>query len=254
MPAAVRSFASGAELCAGLGAAVAEVAARCTADKFAVALSGGSLPVLLASGLLAAEGVDYSRWHVFFADERVVPLDDADSNFRACDEALFSKVGIPREHVYCVDASLSAEEAAAAYTAQLRAVFPGDGPPAFDLVLLGMGPDGHTASLFPDHPLLQVTDRWVAHIEDSPKPPPQRITLTYPVLNAAAQVFFVCTGASKSPNLAVALGVADGCVPAGGVQPSSGNLVWFVDDDASEEYRAKSASAPATPATPAEVA
>ena len=82
-------------------------------------------------------------------------------------------------------------------------------------------------------------DRWVAHIEDSPKPPPKRITLTYPVLNAAKAVYFVCTGAGKAPNLAVALGASEGSVPAGEVKPASGNLVWFVDDAASAEYREK---------------
>ena len=169
----------------------------------------------------------------------MVELDHEDSNFKACDETWFSGAGIAREQIYTVDATLTAEAAAAAYTEQLQAVFKsGDELPQFDLILLGMGPDGHTASLFPGHPLLEVTDRWVAHIEDSPKPPPKRITLTYPVLNAAKAVFFVCTGAGKKENLAVALGIAEGTVPAGGVKPASGNLVWFVDDDASELYRA----------------
>eukprot|EP01047_Picozoa_sp_COSAG01_P011961 COSAG01_NODE_530_length_15875_cov_27.779982_9_plen_294_part_00 len=251
----VRSFATKPDLSSALGKAVAEVVAAADPGRpFTVALSGGSLPALLAAGLLATEGIDYSNWHIFFADERVVPLDDADSNYKACDEVFFSKVGIARERIYTVDATLSAEEAAAAYTAQLQTVFtevqptaragdevypaPRRGVPEFDLMLLGMGPDGHTASLFPGHPLLEVSDRWVAHIEDSPKLPPKRITLTYPVLNASKSVFFVCTGGGKKENLAVALGVADGSVPAGGVQPTSGNLVWFVDDAASEEYRA----------------
>jgi 6-phosphogluconolactonase len=203
-----------------------------------VAISGGSLPKLLAAGILAVEGVDYSNWHVFFADERVVPLDDADSNYKACDEVFFSKAGIARERVYTVDASLTAEAAAAAYTTQLQSVFGEVEVPAFDLMLLGMGPDGHTASLFPEHPLLEVADRWVAHIEDSPKLPPKRITLTYPVLNASKNVFFVCTGAGKSENLAIALGASEGSVPAGGVKPA-GSLVWFVDDDASAGYREK---------------
>lgn len=205
---------------------------------FTVAISGGSLPKLLAAGLLDVEGVDYSTWHVFFADERVVPLDDDDSNYKACDEVFFSKAGIAREQIYTVDASLSAEDAAAAYTKQLEAVFGADAIPSFDLVLLGMGPDGHTASLFPGHALLEVRDRWVASIEDSPKPPPKRITLTYPVLESAQNVFFVCTGAAKAENLAIALGVSEGSVPAGEVKPS-GSLVWFVDDAASADYRAK---------------
>ena len=85
-----------------------------------------------------------------------VPLEHDDSNFKACDEVFFSKVGIPRERIYTVDPALTAEEAAAAYTTQLKGVFGEETVPSFDLVLLGMGPDGHTASLFPGHPLLEV--------------------------------------------------------------------------------------------------
>jgi len=108
-------------------------------------------------------------------------------------------------------------------------------------VLLGMGPDGHTASLFPDDALLSVEDRWVASIEDSPKPPSKRITLTFPVINAARHVFFVCTGSSKAASLAKVLNTKanarDSALPAARVQPASGNLVWFVDDAASEQWR-----------------
>lgn len=238
----VRSFSESRALSEALGKAVAGLTqgkAACgapAADKFNVAISGGSLPKLLANGLLAVEGIDYSKWHVFFADERVVPLDDADSNYKACDEAFFSKVGIPRKQIYTVDASLPSEAAAAAYTTQLEAVFGTGSVPKFDLVLLGMGPDGHTASLFPGHPVLEIVDHWVAHIEDSPKFPPKRVTLTYPVLNHANNVYFVCTGAGKARSLAIALGASEGSVPAGEVKPSA-NLVWFVDDAASMDYR-----------------
>lgn len=246
----VRSFAETAALSEALGRAVAEASAAAArrGAPFTVAISGGSLPKLLAAGLLRVPGVDYSSWRVFFADERVVPLDHADSNYKACDEALFSRAGsgaskISADHIYAVDPSLSAEQAAAAYSKHMQAVFgvPPSGTPEFDLVLLGMGPDGHTASLFPGHPLLDVSDRWVAHIEDSPKLPPKRITLTLPVLNAARRVFFVCTGAGKAANLAVALGTADGSVPAGLVKPTNGELVWYVDDAASADYRAAKA-------------
>lgn len=243
----VHSFAEAAALSEALGRAVAEASAAAArrGTPFTVAISGGSLPKLLAAGLLRVPGVDYSSWRVFFADERVVPLDHGDSNYKACNEALFSHAGsgalkFSAEHIYTVDPSLSAEQAAAAYSHHLQAVFgvPPSSIPMFDLVLLGMGPDGHTASLFPGHPLLDVSDRWVAHIEDSPKLPPKRITLTLPVLNAARRVFFVCTGAEKAPNLAVALGTADGSVPAGLVRPTNGELVWYVDDAASADYRA----------------
>lgn len=243
----VRSFAENAALSAALGKAVAEasVAAARRGKPFTVAISGGSLPKLLAAGLLHVPGIDYSSWRVFFADERVVPLEDDSSNYKACNEALFTRAGsgaskLSPNHIYTVDPSLSAKQAADAYSKELQAVFgvPSSSTPEFDLVLLGMGPDGHTASLFPGHALLDVSDCWVAHIEDSPKPPPKRITLTLPVINAARQVFFVCTGAAKAPKLAVALGVAEGSVPAGLVKPTNGEVVWFVDDAASADYRA----------------
>ena len=109
-------------------------------------------------------------------------------------------------------------------------------PPVFDLVLLGMGPDGHAASLFPGHPLVDEVGSLVAPITDSPKPPPERITLTLPVINAAKAVFFVCTGAGKAENLAKILSGAEPPLPAGRVKPAAGSLAWFVDDDAVAEW------------------
>ena len=110
--------------------------------------------------------------------------------------------------------------------------------PVFDLILLGMGPDGHTASLFPDHPLLVEEDRWVAPIDDSPKPPPQRITLTFPVINHAARIGFVAAGKEKKEILKAVLDSPNdkgSNLPASRVRPSyPGHLFWFVDDQASE--------------------
>ena len=173
-------------------------------QPFTVALSGGSLPKLLAKGLLSyRDALDFTNWHVFFADERYVAPEHEDSNYKACFEAFLKDVSIPTENIYKLNHKVSVEDAAAEYEEVVRKVFKSDaaGPPVFDLVLLGMGPDGHTCSLFPGHPLLDEKQRWVAAISDSPKPPPKRITLTYPVLNSARNVFFLAAGGGKADTM-----------------------------------------------------
>lgn len=212
--------------------AIAAVAARGT---FSVALSGGSLPKLLAKGLLAAykqltpeELKEHcSKWHVFFADERIVELTASDSNFKTCQDEFLAKLPIPRDNVYTIDPSLAPVACAAAYEATLKRVLGDEGE--MDMALLGMGPDGHTCSLFPGHALLQETKLLVASIEDSPKPPPQRVTLTFPVLHKARQVCFVAAGGSKAENLPKVL---KGELPAGKARSASGATHWFVDKDA----------------------
>lgn len=209
--------------------------------KFTLALSGGSLPNMLAKNLVNRQdnAVQWDKWHVFFADERLVPLDDPESNFKLCYDELFSKVpALPREHIHTIDTTLldKAEDLADEYEKQLVEEFAMKEAvrnPVFDLILLGMGPDGHTCSLFPNHPLLNEQDCWVSAIEDSPKPPPRRITLTYPVLNHAAHVAFVLSGEGKQDMLAKVLDEPKLGLPASRVRPySPGNVYFFADEAA----------------------
>jgi 6-phosphogluconolactonase len=205
--------------------------------RFTVALSGGSLPDMLAP-LITNPAVKWDKWHVFYADERLVPLDSPDSNDHAARKALFAHVPIPPDQVHALDASLLGEPDALADAyekALIREFAQRDSArfPVFDLVLLGMGPDGHTASLFPGHELLLEDDRWVAPILDSPKPPPERITLTLPVLNHAARVAFVAAGASKADALHSVLDTPEAGLPAARVRPVyPGTLYWFTDEAA----------------------
>jgi 6-phosphogluconolactonase len=205
--------------------------------RFTVALSGGSLPKMLR-GLIGNEGVDWDKWQVYYADERAVPLDDPDSNHALCTKELYSKVPLPEANIHPIDTSLldDLEELSDAYEKALILQFASKDSarfPIFDLILLGMGPDGHTCSLFPGHELLAEEDRWVAYLEDSPKPPPRRVTLTYPVLNHALRVAFVATGEGKQEMLAKILDNPELGLPCSRVRPTGGTVCWFVDDAAS---------------------
>uniref|UniRef100_A0A452U5G3 6-phosphogluconolactonase n=2 Tax=Ursidae TaxID=9632 RepID=A0A452U5G3_URSMA len=146
---------------------------------------------------------------------------------------LLSRLPIPDSQVITINPQLPVEEAAEDYAKKLRQAFQGDSVPVFDLLILGVGPDGHTCSLFPDHPLLQEREKIVAPISDSPKPPPQRVTLTLPVLNAARTVIFVATGEGKAAVLKRILeDKEENPLPAALVQPHTGKLCWFLDEAA----------------------
>ncbi|KAG9101485.1 suppressor of los1-1 [Ceratobasidium sp. UAMH 11750] len=206
--------------------------------KFTVALSGGSLPKMLM-GLAGRNDLPWDKWYIYFADERLVPLDHEDSNYRLCKKEFLSRTRIPEKNIHAIDTSLldDAEEAADAYEKILILEFAQKDSarfPVFDLILLGMGPDGHTCSLFPGHELLTESDRWVAPIEDSPKPPPRRITFTFPVLNHASKCVFVASGEGKQEMLKQVIDHPEEGLPSSRVRPiSPGQVYWFVDDAAS---------------------
>jgi 6-phosphogluconolactonase len=185
---------------------------------FVVALSGGSLPNNLLP-LLEDESVDFRRWEVVFVDERHVPLTHADSNFLAS-RALLVKV--PAERVQAIRPELGLKECAAEYEARLR-------DKRLDLVLLGMGEDGHTASLFPGHALLQEAKLLVAPIADSPKPPPARVTMTLPLITSAAHIAFVAGGAAKQDAVAWIFKEHRKDVPSAMVLERRKDTVFFTD-------------------------
>ncbi|OSX70955.1 hypothetical protein BU14_0625s0004 [Porphyra umbilicalis] len=219
-----------------VAAAGVAVAAR---GVFRLAVSGGSLPKTLAAGLEGAKGQDmpWSKTIVYFADERVVPLTDDDSNYKLITETLLAGRDDLGVQVVALTEGLDPPAAAADYAAKLDGVDTNDaGVPVFDMILLGMGPDGHTASLFPDHPLLDVADAAVASIVDSPKPPPGRITLTLPVLNAGRNVLFVTTGGGRPPCCTrfFTYGNKDVLLPAARVRPATG-VEWLVDAPAAAQ-------------------
>ncbi|XP_039745850.1 6-phosphogluconolactonase [Pararge aegeria] len=199
--------------------------------KFFVGLSGGSVVKYLCEGLPQVDTA-WDKWIVAFCDERVVPEDSEDSTFGTYNKQLIPKIGLDRKQFVVIKQGISASEAAKDYTEKLAKVFESDDF-KFDLLLLGMGPDGHTCSLFPNHPLLKETFLKVAPITDSPKPPQERITLTYPVINNARNCIFAISGAGKADMVKRILKDKED-LPAGKVKSESGSVYWIVDDAAAK--------------------
>lgn len=208
-------------------------------ERFSIALSGGHTPEKLY--LLWAETeqrnprTPWQKVHFFWGDERYVTKDDPLSNYRMTREALIARVPIPSVNVHRMpglEDFATPEMAADAYEAELRKFF-GSAAPAFDLQLLGLGGEGHTASLFPGSPALEEKKRWVLAVE-APTRPPRRLTLTPVVLNQARNTFFLVAGAGKRKILAALKaeqGAAASQYPAARVRPS-GPVVWFLDQAA----------------------
>jgi 6-phosphogluconolactonase len=202
-------------------------------DMFCVALSGGSTPRPLYEKLALPpyrDQIDWHRMQVFFSDERFVPPDSPESNFHMANQALLSKVDIPERFIHQVaTVDVSPAESAELYEEGIRRVLEVGLAeiPRFDLILLGLGPDGHTASLFPGSEALDVTDRIVA-ANFVAKLDAWRITFTYPLINAARRVVFLVQGEDKAEVVA-RVWSGDTDLPAARVKPATGELLWLLD-------------------------
>jgi len=224
--------------------AIVDTAAEAVATRgrFLLALAGGDTPRRTYARLAASpqrETMPWASTFVFFGDERCVPLDHADSNFRMARETLLDHVPLPPEQLFPMRSDAADPETGAVeYGRTLARAFGlkrGE-TPRFDLVLLGMGLDGHTASLFPGSPVLKEIFRPVAAVHAAAAAIPQRLTLTLPVLNAAAYVLFLVAGSEKAKAVKSVLGER-ALLPAGMVQPTQGRLVWMLDRAATAMLR-----------------
>jgi 6-phosphogluconolactonase len=203
--------------------------------RFSVALSGGSTPRKLFR-LLAEEPyraqVPWKQVHLFWGDERCVAPDDSGSNYRLAEEALIAHVPIPPENVHRIRGEVEADMAAQAYENRLQDFFCGPRP-RFDLVLLGLGEDGHTASLFPGSPLLDEKERLAAAATVSYQDrPAQRVTLMLPAINTARQVLFLVAGYAKAEVVQAVIEGPAGRYPAQRIRPTAGHLTWLLDTEA----------------------
>jgi 6-phosphogluconolactonase len=203
--------------------------------RCSVVLSGGSTPGALY-GLLASEfreQIPWARVHMFWGDERYVPADDPDSNYRMAKETLLDHVPCPAGNIHPMPTHVSSPDVAAQdYERTLRSYFDTDWP-HFDLILLGLGEEGHTASLFPGSPALGERTRWVVAVK-APAKPPMRLTLTMPALTRAANTYVLVAGSKKAGALHhVLTGIPDPSLyPAAAIRSTDGTVIWWVDREA----------------------
>jgi 6-phosphogluconolactonase len=224
---------------------VVRIASESIADRgrFTIALSGGTTPRKLY-GLLGSEPyssqIDWKLVHIFWGDERCVPPDNPDSNYSMAKEVLLSKIPIPALQVHRMPADQPDRETASyAYTIEMQHTFGTNGMPGFDLIQLGMGPEGHTVSLFPHQASLHEKQRLVIPVS-VPKPPPDRLTFTPPLLNAARNILFLVTGSDKADALQAVLEgeYQPEEYPAQIVHPPNGEVVWMLDRAVAAKIRA----------------
>jgi 6-phosphogluconolactonase len=208
--------------------------------RFTIALSGGSTPKG-AYSLLAFEPyrnqIDWTKAEIFWSDERCVPPDDAESNYHLAHEVMLSKLPIPADHIHRMPADQrDLIAASSAYEQEMQRVFGTTGVPSFDLIQLGLGPEAHTASLFPYQASLRETERLVMPVT-VPKPPPTRLTFTPPILNAAKHILFLVTGTEKADAVRAVLegDYQPEEYPAQIVRPTQGEVNWMLDTAAASK-------------------
>lgn len=206
--------------------------------RFDLVLSGGSTPEATYQSLMAGGDVEWPSVYLYWGDERCVPPTDAASNFRMADRALISSVPVPEEHIFRIHGEDDPQAAAEAYQRVLETRFADEGQPRFDLVLLGLGPEAHTASLFPGTLALKEEGRWVVpnYVD---KLTSWRVTLTPAAINSALQVLFLVQGKEKAPAVRQVLEGDRNPIqwPAQMIQPTDGTAHWFLDEEAASLLR-----------------
>jgi len=227
------------DLAAWLGNYIQEVLSK--KDRFTFVLSGGSTPKLLYTLLAAppySESIPWEKVHFFWGDERAVPFEDSRNNAKMAYDELLNKVGVKAENIHVMRTDVSAEESAAEYEKILKQYFDGE-ETTFDFVLLGMGDDGHTLSLFPGTSVIHEKDAWATSFF-LPAQDMYRITLTAPVVNNAACVAFLAVGTGKAETLKHVLEgeFEPDTYPSQVIKPSKGELHWFIDEAAASALTA----------------
>ncbi|MFO8079484.1 MAG: 6-phosphogluconolactonase [Armatimonadota bacterium] len=204
-----------------------------THGRATMALSGGSTPRRLHEILASEHNLPWDRIHVFLGDERFVPPHSEDSNFRMACDTLLNHVRIPLHNVHAWETSMSHPDLAAiTMQVELERIFEVDEGelPRFDVMLLGLGEDGHTASLFPHSPALRVRERWAVPAK-APDKPRRRLSITLPVINASRHIHFLVAGGDKREALRCAMDDPSPDCPASLVRPDEGTLTWWLDEE-----------------------
>jgi 6-phosphogluconolactonase len=229
----LRVFKDLEELSAAAAGAFADAARDAVRERgrFSVALAGGGTPRTLYRSLAAGfrDSIPWSGVHLFWSDERFVPPEDPDSNYRMVRDSLLDRVPVPEGNVHRPETEHdNPEESARRYERALRTFFDPE-PPRFDWMLLGLGEDGHVASLFPGAEALEERRRLVVAVRDSPKPPRVRLTMTLPLINQSREIHFLVSGRGKHRILFDILRGSVNGLPARRVQPEEGSLHWWLD-------------------------
>ena len=205
-------------------------------DKFNLVLSGGSTPKSIFQHLAAyfKEKIDWNKINIFWGDERCVPPNSAESNYKMANESLLSKINIPEKNIFRIKGEENPDEEAERYSKVIEQnVLLKNSKPRFDLIMLGLGEDGHTASIFPDqHSLLEAEN--ICSVSVHPVTKQNRITLTGKVINNAKNIVFIATGKNKSKIVSEMLNNKDQRkkYPADFIKPEDGNMIWLLDESA----------------------
>lgn len=224
---------------AAKGAEIVCKTAKETVDRqghFAVAVSGGSTPRAMHR-LMSQEpylsDIPWQKTHIFWADERMVAFEHPDSNFGTAQKDFLGKIPIPKKQIHPMPAVALPEEGVALYQTELENFFRdfGVNDPVFDLIILGIGKDGHIASLFPGQPIIEDTNRWVLSVREG-QPNILRLTLNYHVLNSAKHILFLVSGSGKAAIVKTLLENSQAQLPAVKIRPPNGRVIWLLDQEA----------------------